>query len=246
MLRLAAWGMALLLAMMLGSCERQAANDATIVDPMAHDAFYLWPGVHPDPALRPKTVYLLDGEVRRGGPSRLERLRMGVPRLPGKTIWLVVRADRLDWDAATYAAIFADIERWREAGNRVAGLQIDFDAATRGIERYEDFLRDLRQRLPRPWRLSITGLMDWSAHGDPKALAGLARIIDEVVIQTYQGRTTIPGYTDYFRRMEGFPIPFRVALVEGGQWRAPPILADNPHFRGYVIFLLSSPPSVGR
>lgn len=231
--------MALLVAMMLGGCQRQAAKDATTVNPAAYDAFYLWPGVHPDKALQPKTVYLLDGEVRRGGLSRLERLRMGVPRLSGKTVWLVVRADRLDWNETTYAAIFDDLNRWREAGNRVAGLQIDFDAATRGIDTYETFLRDLRQRLPRSWRLSITGLMDWSAHGDPQALAGLARIIDEVVIQTYQGRTTIAGYEDYFRRMDGFPIPFRVAIVEGGQWVAPSMLARQPQFRGYVVFLLS-------
>lgn len=231
--------MALLAAMTLGGCQRQAADDASIVNPAAYDAFFVWPGVHPDKALRPSTIYLLDGEVRREGQPRLERLRMGIPRLPGKTVWLVVRADRLDWNEPTYAAIFDDLNRWRNAGNRVAGLQIDFDAATRGIDKYEAFLRDLRRRLPHHWRLSITGLMDWSAHGDPKALAGLARIIDEVVIQTYQGRTTIAGYEDYFRRMPGFPIPFRVALVEGGEWRAPSMLSQHSKFHGYVVFLLS-------
>ncbi len=165
---------------------------------------------------------------------------MGVPRLTGKTLWLVVRADRLDWNDATYAAIFDDLTRWQEAGNQVAGLQIDFDAGTRGIDGYARFLHDLRQRLPRPWRLSITGLMDWSAHGDPQVLARLAGLIDEVVVQTYQGRSTIAGYDDYFQRMEGFPIPFRVALVEGGEWQAPPLLARHPQFRGYVVFLLST------
>jgi len=205
-----------------------------------YDAFYLWPGVRPAAALRPRTLYLLDGEVRQ--PRRFQRLRMGVPRLPGKVLWLVVRANRLDWDAAVYGAIIADLERWQAAGNDLTGLQIDFDAATRGIDGYARFLADLRQRLPRRWKLSVTGLMDWSAHGDPQALAALSHIIDEAVVQTYQGRTTIPGYERYFRRMEHFPIPFRVALVEGGEWAAPPMLARHPQFRGYVVFLLNRGP----
>ncbi|WP_311267837.1 DUF3142 domain-containing protein [Sphingobium sp. WCS2017Hpa-17] len=237
-MRPVAWAMALLATLTLSAC--QPRPDADIVAAAGHDAFYVWPGVRPAKTLQPKTLYLLDGEVRRGGAARLERLRMGVPRLPGKTVWLVVRADRLDWNEATYATIFNDLRRWQDAGNQVAGLQIDFDAATRGIDGYALFLRELRRRLPQSWQLSITGLMDWSAHGDPRALAQFSKIIDEVVVQTYQGRTTIEGYDSYFQRMENFPIPFRVALVEGGTWRAPAMLAHHPQFRGYVVFLLAA------
>jgi hypothetical protein len=38
--------------------------------------------------------------------------------------------------------------------------------------------------------------------------------------------------------LQRLPLPFRVALVEGGQWREPAGLADNPRFKGYVVFLL--------
>lgn len=229
---------ALMLAMaILAGCEKVHAPPK--VDAKAYDAIYVWPGVKPAPDIVAKTVYLLDGEVRREGAVRLERLRLGVPRLPGRAMWLVVRAERLDWNAATYAAILADLERWREAGNAVAGLQIDFDAATRGIDGYAGFLKGLRARLPQDTQLSITGLMDWSANGDPRALAELAQVVDEVVVQTYQGRTTIPGYDTYFAKMAGFPIPFRVALVEGGEWQAPAMLKAQPQFRGYVVFLLA-------
>jgi hypothetical protein len=86
--------------------------------------------------------------------------------------------------------------------------------------------------------LSVTGLLDWSANGDPHALATLAGTVDEVVIQTYQGRETIPGYEAYFRRLNGFPITFKVGLVENGRWREPPGLARNSKFSGYVVFLL--------
>ena len=229
----------LLALALLSGCEAEPQPKAPAVEAAAYDAIYVWPGVRPAPDIAAKTVYLLDGEVRRSGVAQLERLRMGVPTLPGRTIWLVVRAERLDWSAGTYAAILADLKRWEDAGNTVAGLQVDFDAATRGIAGYAQFLRGLRSRLPQQWKLSVTGLMDWSAHGDPQALAGLAQTIDEVVVQTYQDRTTIPGYEQYFARMERFPIPFRVALVEGGVWQPPPILARHPMFRGYVVFLLA-------
>jgi len=209
------------------------------VDPHGFDAFYVWPGVRPAADLTAHTLYLLDGEVRRRpGPARFTRLRAGLPRLPDAQLWLVVRIDRLDLSPRTWAVIVADMERWQAAGNHLAGLQIDFDAATQGLDRYGAFLADARSHLPRPWRLSITGLMDWSANGDPAALARLKPVIDEVVVQTYQGRSTIPGYDAYFRKMAHFPLPFRVALAKGGAWTPPPDLARQPQFKGYVVFLM--------
>lgn len=209
------------------------------VEARRHDAFYVWPGVRPAADLQPHLLYLLDGEVRRRpGPARFTRLRPGTPRLPGTPLWLVVRIDRLDIDDRTWATIIGDMRRWQDAGNAVEGLQIDFDAATRGLDRYATFLAEARAHLPRPWRLSITGLMDWAANGDPQALAALRPVVDEVVVQTYQGRSTIPGYDAWFRKMAHFPLPFRVALAEGGAWSAPAMLAHEPQFRGYVVFLM--------
>lgn len=219
--------------------ETTAEAAAPKVDPHGFDAFYVWPGVRPAADLRTHTLYLLDGEVRRRpGPARFTRLRAGLPRLPGADLWLVVRIDRLDLSPRTWATIVADMERWQAAGNHLQGLQIDFDAATPGLDRYAAFLAEARAHLPHPWRLSITGLMDWSANGDPAALAQLKLVVDEVVVQTYQGRSTIPGYGAYFRKMAHFPLPFRVALAEGGNWTPPPGLARQPQFKGYVVFLM--------
>jgi hypothetical protein len=228
---------ALLLA--AAACGRAGPDE---VDARRHDAFWLWAGVRPQPVLaRAKTLYVLDGEILAARPDRYVGLRPGVPRLPGTQLWLVVRTDTLAWPEAALPALVARLNRWAAAGNRVEGLQLDFDAATGGLGGYAAFLRALRRRLPARYRLSITGLMDWSANGDPAALAALGGTIDEAVIQTYRGRTTIPGYEAYFRRMKGFPLPFRVGLVQGGAWREPPGLAEEPNFRGYVVFLLNPP-----
>jgi hypothetical protein len=209
------------------------------VDPAAHDAFFLWAGVRAPPALaQAKTIYLLAGEVRADGKARFVPLRPAIPRVRRAEVWLTVRTERLDWDEAVYRRILGDLVRWDAAGNRVAGLQIDFDARTRGLRQYGTFLAGLRKRLPARYRLSVTGLMDWSAQGDPAALAGLAGTVDEVVIPTYQGRSTIPGYERYMASLARLPMPYRVGLVEDGLWREPRGLAGDPEFRGYVVFLL--------
>ena len=203
-----------------------------------YDSFWLWAGVKPsEPLRRARTVYLLDGERLARGHGRYEPRRAGIPRLPATDVWLVVRTDTMDWPNGAIDDLAARADRWSKGGSRVVGVQLDFDARTRHLDQYATFLADVRKKLPRRYQLSITGLMDWSANGDPRALAALAGTVDEVVIQTYQGRSTIPGYERYIDRLGGFPIAFKVGLVEGGRWVEPAGLAANPKFQGYVVFL---------
>jgi hypothetical protein len=186
---------------------------------------------------RADSVYLLWGELRHDDPERIVVLRPEVPRDPGPALWLTVRAERLDWGEPAYSQLLAEAERWRRAGNPLAGVQIDFDSATLKLGTYVAFLRGLRQRLPRGLRLSATGLMDWSAGARAGDLAGLKGVLDEVVVQTYQGRATIPGYRRYLPSLARLPIPYRIGVVENGEWSPPAGLARDPHFRGFVVFL---------
>ena len=182
-------------------------------------------------------VYLLQGQVEARDPSRLVAQRPAIPHVVGPDIWMVVRVETLRWGPGVYPQILAQLKRWRAAGNRLVGIQIDFDARTRHLESYAAFLADLRRRLPADCRLGITGLLDWSANGDPKGLDALAGTIDEVVLQIYQGRHVIPGYAAYLARLDRMRMPFRIGLLQGGDWQAPPGLEANPHFAGYVVFL---------
>jgi Protein of unknown function (DUF3142) len=232
-----AFALALLLA--LTGC---GPNHPERVEPARYDSFWLWAGVAPQPVLaRARTLYLLDGEIRAERPGRYIALRPGLPRLPGKRLWLVVRTDTIDWTDADLISLAARLDRWAAAGNRIEGLQIDFDARTKELGGYAAFLEHVRKDLPPRYRLSITGLMDWSANGDPRALAALGGTVDEIVIQTYQGRATIPGYESYFERMRGFSLPFKIGLIQGGRWREPEGLAAERNFRGYVVFLVNPP-----
>lgn len=219
-----------------------APASAGVVQAADYDAFWLWGGVKPQAALAgASTLYILQGQVAplsdKDDVGRLIAQGGAVPHRRRGEIWLDYRAHTLRWSPAVYGQILARLQRWRAAGDPVVGLQIDFDSGTRHLADYAAFLRDLRTRLPADCRLSITGLLDWSSQGDSAALGALGGVVDEVVLQTYQGRHTIPGYQAYLARLSRMTIPFRIGLIEGGEWTAPPDLAANPWFRGYVVFL---------
>lgn len=217
---------------LLGGCRKSAPDRVRAED---YSSFFLWAGVRPQPVVaEAKELYILDGEVQRESGSALVPLRASVPRHPDKRLWLVVRAARLDWGPGVWRKLERDLGQWQ-----AYGLQLDFDASTPGLADYARFLKELRARLPARYKLSVTGLMDWSANADPAALAQLAGVVDEVVVQSYQGTETIPGYDRYLARLARVPVPHKVALVQGGQWREPPGLRVDPLFRGYVVFLVN-------
>ena len=225
---------------------RAAAPRAGVVNATDYDAFWLWAGVAPQPVLdQARSLYLLAGQISpphhaRGtlaGPARLIAQRGAVPHIRQGEVWIVYRAHTLDWPPQVYAQVLAELARWRAAGNPVVGVQVDFDARTRHLDQYAAFLADLRGRLPKDCRLGVTGLLDWSSQGDSAALTALAGVVDEVVLQTYQGRHTIPGYGAYLARLDRVRLPFKIGLVQGGEWTAPAALAEDPWFRGYVVFL---------
>jgi hypothetical protein len=186
-----------------------------------------------------KTLYLLQAAVVGGDRPRVIAQRSATPRVGHADVWMVYRVETLRWTPQVHATLLAHLQRWRAAGNRVVGVQIDFDARTRHLDEYATFLRDLRARLPADCRLGITGLLDWSANGDPEGLQDLAGVVDEVVLQIYQGRRVIPGYAGYLARLDRLRIPFRIGLLQGGDWTPPDALARHPFYRGTVVFLVN-------
>jgi hypothetical protein len=91
--------------------------------------------------------------------------------------------------------------------------------------------------LPADYQLSITGLLDWSANGDIEAINQLKNIVDEVTIQTYQGRKTIDNCNAYLPALKRLSLPFKIGLIQNGEWQAPEDLESSPWFQGYVVFL---------
>ncbi|PHR21338.1 MAG: hypothetical protein COA41_02985 [Sphingopyxis sp.] len=231
--------------MLLGGCGRSAVPDPQTVVAEDYDSFWLWAGVKPQPVLdRAQSIYILAGEVRAGDTGRFRQLRPATPDVSSSDLWLVIRVETLEWSPAVAAEIIELAEKWDRQDRPLTGVQIDFDAHTDGLEGYAAFLRSFRQILPGRFKLSITGLLDWSANGDPQGLSALADVVDEAVFQTYQDRASIPGYEQWLERLRDLPMPFRLGLVQGGQWQEPDRLRDMPNFRGFVVFLVN-PSRVG-
>lgn len=243
-----AWWMVALLCAACGQSSVDLRAEAS-----DYDAFWLWGGVKPQVVLNTaKTLYVLQGDVSaplsasrsasRSEPKNPQLVfqGMGVPhsRLP-MPVWLVFRAKNLDFSPATIADIIGRLDAWRNAGNRVVGVQIDFDAGTRQLSQYAQFLTEFRQKLPRDYALSATGLLDWAQNARIYDINALAGVIDELVIQTYQGKQTVPHYDAYLRRLSQIEIPFKIGLVQNGLWVAPSNLPRHPQFRGYVVFLVN-------
>ncbi len=221
-------------------CARLAL--AGTVDPAQYDAYWLWAGVKPQAVVHhARALYVLQGQIeaspRDDAQVRFIAQGVAVPPAPNARVWLVYRAHTLRWTPRVTQIMLAQLARRRASGRVIAGIQIDFDARTRHLQDYLAFLRDLRDTLPADCRLSITGLLDWSSRIDTDQVNQLRGIVDEVVVQTYQGRSTIPTYADYLPRVARLQLPFRIGVIEGGEWEAPRYLAENPWFRGYVVFL---------
>ncbi len=226
----------------LGAVLSAPGIAAGTVDASQYDAFWLWSGVTPQPVLKQaRTVYVLQGQIeaRRGDESQVRFIAQGgaVPHGLPVEVWLAYRVHTLHWTPREYAILLAQLRRWQQAGNHVVGVQIDFDAHTLHLDEYVDFLAGLRQQLPSNYRLGITGLMDWSSHVDSDQVNQLRGIVDEVVVQTYQGRHTIENYSAYLPRVSRLSLPFKIGLIQGGNWDAPNYIAESPWFRGYVVFL---------
>ena len=217
-----------------------AAADG-VVRAADYDAYWLWAGVKARPELdKAKTIYLLQGEVgadRANGAVRLKAQGGAAPGPHAPALWLAYRVRSLDWGPEIAAAIAHRLALWRAEPGRVVGVQMDFDASTRGLKGYVAFLRALRQALPADCALSVTGLMDWASQASPEDLDDLSGTVDELIFQTYRGRETVADIDAYLARLDRVHIPFRLGLAEGAAWSPPASLARNPHFQGYVVFL---------
>ena len=204
-------------------------------------AFWLWSGVKPTDALRSaEVVYLHQGDVVvSSGRAEFERKGLPVSRLTFPHIWLTVRFTTLDVPDTMLERLTRLLLRWQAAGNSLVGLQIDFDAGTHNLADYAAFLRRVRAILPPTFALGVTGLLDWAKTGSVATLNALP--VDELVVQSYQGRGTVRHYARYLPALAGLRIPFKVGIVQNGEWdiQEESRLAASPWYRGIVVFLLN-------
>lgn len=227
----------------LNACQpTQSATSK--VDANDFASFWIWGDIQTAPYLvHAKELYILQGEIRYSKSKQISTFTpqgVSILKLPHQKIWLVFRTHHLAWNEQNYQTILNRLEHWRNQGNQVQGIQIDFDSKTNSLKDYAIFLQKLRQKLPQQYRLSITGLLDWTNFKDQNTLTLFRQNIDELVIQTYQGATTIPNYPEYLKRISALRLPYKVGLVQHGTWFGNSTKQKDPYFKGYVVFLLRS------
>ena len=188
-----------------------------------------------------KEIYILQGEVRlekSSNHSILIQQGISVVKIPHQKVWLVFRNHHLNWQSTEIENILQRVLQWESAGNHIQGIQIDFDVPTKNLKAYGLFLQQLRKQLPQHYQLSITSLMDWGNLRDPDTLRLFRENIDEMVIQTYQGSTTIPNYQAYLTKASTLKLPYKIGLVQHGKWDHQLRFDTDPNFKGFVVFLL--------
>ena len=80
--------------------------------------------------------------------------------------------------------------------------------------------------------------MDWTNIQDAETLRLFRENINELVIQTYQGSTTISNYQQYLQKVSKLNLPYKIGLVQHGEWNKSLDFKSDPNFKGYVVFLL--------
>ncbi|MGY3913016.1 DUF3142 domain-containing protein [Aeromonas piscicola] len=224
-----------------------ATDAGAAVEASQYRQFWLWAGVRPQPVLQQaERLYLHQGEIGPLDPAlplRFQGQGIAPSKLPVGELWLAYRVERLDWDARLLQNLENQLEAWQRKGNEVRGVQIDFDARTHRLADYGQFLRQLRHQLPARYAISITGLLDWTRTGDIGELNALTGVVDEMVVQTYQGRRTVLGYARYLQVLHRLTLPFKLGLAQGGEWDPAweTRLAQLPTYGGAVVFLINPP-----
>ncbi|MFZ1871534.1 MAG: DUF3142 domain-containing protein [Chania sp.] len=234
--------LALLLIPVLLTASAAEKTDEGYVDTRDYRAFWLWSGVWSQPVLQQAEIlYLHQAEVVTGRQgARFLKLGQPLGKLRAPAVWITVRVATLDIPDEVLAAVLRQPARWAAAGNQVVGLQIDFDAATYQLDKYAEFLSRVRRQLPAEFALGVTGLLDWAKTGNISQLNALP--IDELVIQTYQGKQTVTQYEQYLPALLKLRLPFKIGLVQHGVWNTQwqQRLATSPYYRGEVVFLVNT------
>ena len=190
------------------------------------------------------SLYLLQGSLNRGraeNPTKFTRLGMYPNTLPkNKEIFLVYRLERLALKKELVQIFLQDVYQWSRHENQVAGIQLDFDSPTHGLDQYIAFLKEIREELPSHFRLSVTGLADWPATGNLTEIREIAEITDEIVFQLYAGRSPVKNLNRYLEKFATLKVRFKLGILESMKITTDEFTAveKSPFFEGYVVFSL--------
>lgn len=217
----------------LSGCSRQVFFERP-------ESYWIWAGITAPDSLQKESLYIYQGTLTKKS-EEITFKRQGLYPFPSKSkeLYLVFRVEVLDFSPRFINTIISYIDEWEHKGNTVRGVQLDFDSPTAKLLQYSDFLENFRSRLPKNYRLSITGLGDWLFAADSKALPQVGSMVDEVVFQLYQGRKPFHDKTNYLIKLNQLKFHYKVGLLRDDHCEiaVSSALAENPFYLGNIYFL---------
>ncbi len=204
-------------------------------------AYWLWAGHKVQNFHSDSVLYLHQGHVKKPNAKERGFLSLGFSphKIKARSLYVVIRMDNLLYDTQFILALVRRIKRWESRGNKVEGLQLDFDSSTLKLLKYSNYLKFVRATLPVQYKLSITGLADWLVSGQQHVIA-ISQSVDEIVFQLYQYKTAHKNLKPYFLSLKSSGIHFKLGLVQRGKYNKRQLrqLTGLPNYRGSVIFTL--------
>jgi len=117
-----------------------------------------------------------------------------------------------------------------KAGERVQGIQLDFDVPTRLLTRYGQLVHKIRSKLTASkLKFSSTGLMSWLG---TSGIRDLSAELDFIVPQAYEGET---GRTIETMRPVSDPDYFRRTIGKAGSLRCPFYIGIPAYGHGFLF-----------
>lgn len=137
--------------------------------------------------------------------------------------------------AEDIAALYQQFKQdWARRGVAVQGLQIDYDSPSSRLNEYRQWLQELKTTLPGE-PLSATTLATY-VFDAPEAFSLLAREVDYLAMQLYQGYAPHANYQAVINYLRAKQLPHRVGVTLSPDFPADPALCAQ-HCAGVSVFL---------
>ncbi|PHI31934.1 hypothetical protein CRN84_22725 [Budvicia aquatica] len=222
--------MAFLFGMLLGHVKDQNPQPSVNVTSWQHQAYIwqrVWTPQHREALQQSHELFsglrILAVQLNHGEGIRKIAVDTRLLQQDGRPVWLVVRIDgqlpSID-SSLVYENLFNQLHQWQQAGLTVAGIEIDYDSASSKLAIYQQFLKQLRMKLPAEQQLSLTVLPSWIESPD---LPALLQQTDTSVLQVHAVLSPQQGLFDaklasgwIARYSQLAPKPFFVALPAYG------------------------------
>jgi hypothetical protein len=204
-------------------------------------SYWIWAGITANDAPANSELYVYQGVIHnKDGGLVYERKGLYPHPIKSPKLYLSYRIEGgLPDSQFTIKTFESTVEKWKRHPVAVSGLQLDFDSPTSKLLIYSNFLREIRQKLPEQYELSITGLGDWALYGDEQVMKSISKHTDEMIFQLYQGRKEIPDVETYINALKKYPLPYRIGLLVASpnNQKYISLLRQSHQFKGVVYFI---------